>query len=129
MNPVKEYIEVRENVGGKVTDYLIALYTQSLVYYGIFSTYMATFYNYCKLRVYDYLDVVGYRDVLGVYCLYYRYNGHRYLIPVPRTRGPTPENEALSRYFENDPELMHEFMGPRGDWHGRMDMLIKELNA
>jgi len=128
MSAVREFIETQENVRSNMRATFDKACLTLFVFGITLYDYTTILYNYCKLRFYEYLDVVGYRDCNGVYCLYYNYNGQQYLIPVPRTRGPTPENAILNTYFSTNRDLMHMFMGPRGDWHGREDYLIQNLN-
>lgn len=83
-------------------------------------------YNFLKKGLYDTLDLSGQETHLGNRFIYYTYNGQRYLCPIITVRGPAQECQELQDYFKNDPETLHQLMGPHGDWHGRLAEL-KEL--
>jgi len=127
MSAVREFLETREDVRSSFRATFDKVVLTLYVFSNVLYDYSTLLYNYCKLRMYDYLDIVGFRDFNGVYCLYYTYNGTKYLVPMPRTRGIRPENTILTNYFRNNEDLMHQFMGPRGDWHGHEDFLIQNL--
>lgn len=83
-------------------------------------------YNFLKKGLYDTLDLSGQETHLGGRFIYYTYNGQRYLCPIITVRGPSQVCLELQDYFKNDPETLHQLMGPHGDWHGRLAEL-KEL--
>lgn len=84
-----------------------------------------TIYNFLKKGFYDTLDLSGHTTVNGSPFVYYTYNSQRYLVPIVQTRGPSTSNAFLTEYYKNDPATLQSLMGPHGDWHGRLDEILR----
>lgn len=79
--------------------------------------------NISRNYFYDYLNLCGYDRELQ--CVYYTYEGERYAIHVPKSRGVRKRYPQLEEFYNHDPELMVALMGPFNDWHGQGELLMK----
>lgn len=107
---------------------LFLLYLTKIQLYIIYGVDLSiVFYNYMRMRFFEWLDLTGVKVVDGVRCVYYTYKGSKYLIPCPRVRGPSVRHPLLEEFFRNAPDRMLMFMGPDNDWHGQGNFLEHEL--
>jgi len=85
------------------------------------------FYNWSQFQYLSWLDLCGMTTVADMRCVFYTYQGQRYLVPLPRVRGPARRFPRLEEYFKNTPDTMVALMGPNNDWHGLGESLEKTL--
>lgn len=108
----------------KALDILYKAQVYIVFYASAFAEASIWAYHYLRLRYLAWLDLSGMCQVGDVTCVYYTYNGERYMFPVPKRRGPLKQRyRDLESYFKNQPETMLALMGPNNDWHGQGTVL------
>lgn len=84
-------------------------------------------YNWARFNYLQWLDLSGIMFVNGHRYVYYTHEGEKYMILADKSRGPAKRYPKLEEYYKDQPQIMVSLMGPKNDWHGRGDDMMKML--
>lgn len=92
-------------------------------------SYTCIFYKYLWLKYIDWLDVVSIFKIGKYNFLRYQLDGKHYMIPIGRRKTQLTNTKDVGLDLYNHLEKTHgynfisELQGPKGNWHGQIDVL------